>query len=545
MKKRFILLIFLCLLMIPCVNAENVTIDNTMSIQDTVNNANDMDTIYLTPGTYVESGIEINKNISLQGMGSADEVIIDGNHSNSIILINSVSQVKFFNITFINGNSPEHGGAIHSELGGQIYVDSCNFINNTATVNGGAISIGGEQHRIKWEVFTNYGFLNATNCNFINNKAYHDGGALNTYWGNSYVYNSYFSRNYADRDGGALRVGVYSKTTTENCTFDNNTAKEWGGALYNWPGELNVNNCNISNNNAGTQGGAMITSGPLTVTNSNIINNTGTRKGGVLFIAEETPHIPSTVIFENNYIEGNYAKQGSLIYVDETTATDTNFNGNRWDINPTSDEWANAFITNDLIKMPTKFIDNNGKIVTKNPVERIKPADNVPHVPEERPDHHETPENPQQTNTTIPETIENTTPENTQQTNTTIPETIENTTPENTQQTNTTNVVNKNAEINTVEQVEIQDSFENLVENAVSNSTVIQNTDVGKNPSQTSEANRDLSPNSADNGQTAHEIVRNENVKKSITSPVPYIIAIIIILAILCYGYIRYNKNDD
>ncbi len=545
MKKRFILLIFLCLLMIPCVNAENVTIDNTMSIQDTVNNANDMDTIYLTPGTYVESGIEINKNISLQGMGSADEVIIDGNHSNSIILINSVSQVKFFNITFINGNSPEHGGAIHSELGGQIYVDSCNFINNTATVNGGAISIGGEQHRIKWEVFTNYGFLNATNCNFINNKAYHDGGALNTYWGNSYVYNSYFSRNYADRDGGALRVGVYSKTTTENCTFDNNTAKEWGGALYNWPGELNVNNCNISNNNAGTQGGAMITSGPLTVTNSNIINNTGTRKGGVLFIAEETPHIPSTVIFENNYIEGNYAKQGSLIYVDETTATDTNFNGNRWDINPTSDEWANAFITNDLIKMPTKFIDNNGKIVTKNPVERIKPADNVPHVPEERPDHHETPENPQQTNTTIPETIEDTTPENPQQTNTTIPETIEDTTPENPQQTNTTNVVNKNAEINTVEQVEIQDSFENLVENAVSNSTVIQNTDVGKNPSQTSEANRDLSPNSADNGQTAHEIVRNENVKKSITSPVPYIIAIIIILAILCYGYIRYNKNDD
>ena len=545
MKKRFILLIFLCLLMIPCVNAENVTIDNTMSIQDTVNNANDMDTIYLTPGTYVESGIEINKNISLQGMGSADEVIIDGNHSNSIILINSVSQVKFFNITFINGNSPEHGGAIHSELGGQIYVDSCNFINNTATVNGGAISIGGEQHRIKWEVFTNYGFLNATNCNFINNKAYHDGGALNTYWGNSYVYNSYFSRNYADRDGGALRVGVYSKTTTENCTFDNNTAKEWGGALYNWPGELNVNNCNISNNNAGTQGGAMITSGPLTVTNSNIINNTGTRKGGVLFIAEETPHIPSTVIFENNYIEGNYAKQGSLIYVDETTATDTNFNGNRWDINPTSDEWANAFITNDLIKMPTKFIDNNGKIVTKNPVERIKPADNVPHVPEERPDHHETPENPQQTNTTIPETIQDTTPENPQQTNTTIPETIEDTTPENPQQTNTTNVVNKNAEINTVEQVEIQDSFENLVENAVSNSTVIQNTDVGKNPSQTSEANRDLSPNSADNGQTAHEIVRNENVKKSITSPVPYIIAIIIILAILCYGYIRYNKNDD
>ena len=298
--------------------------------------------------------------------------------------------------------------------------------------------------------------------------------------------------------------------------------------------------------------------------NSNIINNTGTKKGGVLFIAEETPHIPSTVIFENNYIEGNYAKQGSLIYVDETTATDTNFNGNFWDINPTSDEWANAFITNDLIQMPTKFIDNNGNIVTKNPTERTKPTDNTPHVPEERPDHHETPENQQQTNTTIPETIENTTtpenqqlpetientttPENQQQTNTTIPETIEDTTtPKNQQQTNTTNAVKENTEINTVEQIEIQNSIENPVENTntISNSTVIQNTGIGENPSQNSETNRDLSPNSADNGQNAHEIVKNENVKKSITSPAPYIIAIIIILAILCYGYIKYNKNDE
>ena len=88
-KKLLLLLIFI-FLMIPCVCAENVTIDNTMSIQDAVNSVNDCDTIYLTPGTYVESGIKIDKNITLQGMGSADEVIIDGNHSNSIILVNSI-----------------------------------------------------------------------------------------------------------------------------------------------------------------------------------------------------------------------------------------------------------------------------------------------------------------------------------------------------------------------------------------------------------------------------------------------------------------------
>lgn len=529
--------------MIPCVCAENVTIDNTMSIQDAVNNVDDTDTIYLTPGTYIESGIKIDKNITLQGIGSADEVIIDGNNLNSIILVNSVSQVKFFNITFINGNSPDYGGAIHSELGGQIYVDSCNFINNTATINGGAIDIGGEQHRIKWQIFTNYGFLNATNCNFINNKAYHDGGAISTYWGNSYVYNSYFSRNYADRDGGSVRVGIYSTTFTENCTFDNNTAKEWGGALYNWPGELTVNNCTISNNNAGTQGGAMITSGPLTVTNSKIINNSAVRKGGVVYIAEETPHIPSTVIFENNYIEGNYAKHGSLVYADETTSTSTTFDGNRWDIDPTSEEWAKNFITNDLIDMPTKFIDENGNIITVTP--RTAPEDNTPHVPEEKPDHHEIPEIINQTETTTPETEENATiPEIVNQTETITPETIENaTTPKNTEKTDA--VKQHETESNNIaENIEIpEEHIKN--QDVQSNSTAHQNSVVGENPSQSSASSADSSQSSAgDDASTAHEIVKKD-VAKTADSPLPYIIAIVAILAILCFGFIKSNKNDD
>ena len=536
-KKGIILLVFLCMLMIPCVCAENVTIDNTMSIQDAVNNVNDNDTIYLTPGTYTESGIKIDKNITLQGMGTADEVIIDGNNSNTIILVNSVSQIKFFNLTFINGNSPDYGGAIHSELGGQIYVDSCNFINNTAKINGGAIDIAGEQHNIKWQVFTNYGFLNATDCKFINNKAYHDGGALATYWGNSYVYNSYFSQNYADRDGGSIRVGVYSTTFTENCTFDNNTAKEWGGALYNWPGELTVNNCTITNNNAGKQGGAMITSGPLTVTNSKIINNTAVKKGGVVYIAEETPHIPSTVIFKNNYIEGNYAKQGSLVFADETTSTATTFDGNYWDIDPTSDEWAKNFITNDLINMPTKFIDENGNIITLIPKEKVTPTDITPHVPEERADHHDIPEIINQTNDTTSEKTENTTiPENTEKTeNATIPENTEK-----------TDIVKQKTEIsNIVKNTEI---LEELVKNVDTqfNSTTIQDSNIGENPSQSSESIPDSSQSSAaDDASTAHEIVKKDVAKKSTDSPLPYIIAIIVILAILGYGFLKSNKNDD
>lgn len=381
-------------------------------------------------------------------------------------------------------------------------------------MNGGAIDIAGEQHRIKWEVFTNYGFLNATNCNFINNKAGHDGGALATYWGNSYVYNSVFRQNYADRDGGSVRVGIYPTTLTENCTFDNNTAKEWGGALYNWPGELKVNNCTISNNNAGRQGGAMITSGPLTVTNSKIINNTAVKKGGVVYIAEETPHIPSTVIFENNIIEGNYAKVGSLVYADETTATNTNFNGNSWDIDPTSDEWADAFITNDLIDMPTKFIDSNGNVITVTPKQKAT-EETIPHVPEEKPDHHEIPEITNQTDT---------------------------------EETNTTNNNDQNDVIEEIKNIpeQIKELLEQSVENlnTQSNSTVTQNSGVGNDYSQNIQ-NSEESMQSEDNSQNAHEISKKDVAKQSTTSPIPYVIEVIIILAILVYGYSRYNKNDE
>ncbi|SDA49407.1 polymorphic outer membrane protein repeat-containing protein [Methanobrevibacter millerae] len=557
-------MVLLIFLMIPYVSAENVTIDNTMSIQDTVNNVNDNDVIFLMPGTYVESGIEIDKNITLQGLGNTSDVIIDSNHTNSIILVNSVSKVKFFNLTFINGKGPDYGGAIHSELGGQIYVDHCDFINNTAGHNGGAIDIAGEQHRIKWETFTNYGFLNATNCNFINNSAGHDGGALATYWGNSYIYNSTFRLNYAERDGGALRVGVYSTTLTENCTFDNNNAKEWGGALYNWPGQLTVNNCTISNNYAGIQGGAMITSGGLNVTNSKILNNTAKRKGGAIFIAEETPHIPSTVIFSNNIISGNTAKVGSLVYVDETTATGTSFDGNIWDIDPNSDEWEKAFITNDLIKSPTIFVDENGNTYVVTPKEKPSNPDDTPHVPDEKPNHH--PETPEITNQTE-------TPENTNQSDDVVENNTnkelqtnssDNTNKDSNQTQNSTDIINENTnttqtdtekiESDSTQTIpeEIQEMIEEVLEsvNTQSNSTTTLDTSAGISNMQSAQ-NQNQEPNTADESpstvgkeNTAHEITKKDDVsKKAEQSPLPYIIAIVAVMAILIFGYTR--RKDE
>lgn len=91
-RKLSILLIFLLLvIVIPAVSAEeNATsdnIDNSItigpedSIQTAVNDANSSATIYLTPGTYYQNGIKVDKNLTFQGKGNAEDIIIDGQHN--------------------------------------------------------------------------------------------------------------------------------------------------------------------------------------------------------------------------------------------------------------------------------------------------------------------------------------------------------------------------------------------------------------------------------------------------------------------------------
>lgn len=91
--------------------------------------------------------------------------------------------MKFINITFIHGNGHDYGGAINSEHGGKVYVYTCIFKDNKAIQNGGAISVAGEEFYKLGKKITNKGYLKVNNCQFINNYAGHDGGAVCTYWG--------------------------------------------------------------------------------------------------------------------------------------------------------------------------------------------------------------------------------------------------------------------------------------------------------------------------------------------------------------------------
>lgn len=106
MKLSILLIFLLLVIVIPAVSAEeNATsdnIDNSItigpedSIQTAVNDANSSATIYLTPGTYYQNGIKVDKNLTFQGKGNAEDIIIDGQHKDSIILINSCFNSKIY-----------------------------------------------------------------------------------------------------------------------------------------------------------------------------------------------------------------------------------------------------------------------------------------------------------------------------------------------------------------------------------------------------------------------------------------------------------------
>jgi uncharacterized repeat protein (TIGR01451 family) len=135
-------------------------------------------------------------------------------------------------------------------------IDGCNFDHNTAdsaTFGGIVCNMiclgGGEDTSINSML---------TNCNFTNNTASLDGGAILNY-----------------REWGSLNCIV------NTCNFISNHAPLFGGAIYNYLGNLTVTNSNFTEN-SGQDGGAIITNGLCRISNSNFISNQASEHGGAI-----------------------------------------------------------------------------------------------------------------------------------------------------------------------------------------------------------------------------------------------------------------------
>ena len=176
------------------------------------------------------------------GKGEISDCVFRNNHvtyMGGTITLESTSYTMVRNCSF-ERNRVVKGGALNivpfSDYQSTVDIIDCNFLDNHASVNGGAI-------------YANNVKMTIANSNFNNNRADNNGGAIFLYQGSSYFYNLNFYNNNAV-SGGALYI-IKNQINLVNGIFNHNTAVKNGGAVYdNNAGVYSQNNRFISNSAA-------------------------------------------------------------------------------------------------------------------------------------------------------------------------------------------------------------------------------------------------------------------------------------------------------
>ncbi|MFK5970917.1 MAG: Calx-beta domain-containing protein [Candidatus Marithrix sp.] len=222
------------ILLIPVVYSATVCTDGSCdytNISDAITNAPAGDTITISAETYTESGLTIDKNLTITGAGSGS-TIIQANENKGIAtdrvfkITATATDVTIEKVTIRHGRidiANDHGGGVANY--GVLKLKNCTIIDNEATQSNG----GG--------VF-NDGSLTMNNCTVANNKAL----------GNTST---------TEGKGGGIQAGDKPSEKTEiiNSTIYNNYAENVSGGLRNGGGQnVSINNTIIIGNEEGQNG---------------------------------------------------------------------------------------------------------------------------------------------------------------------------------------------------------------------------------------------------------------------------------------------------
>ena len=259
----------------------------------------------------------------------------DGNNLAKIFLVSTSGTFTLNDAIIKNGlyngtNARGHsGGAMYIGGNGTVTLNNVTFIdnhaiNNESILKGGAIYINKER-----------GNVNIRNCTFENNSASSYGGAISVNKGNITISDSKFKHNYLENDHGVGGAIFAYGVTIDNCDFiDNRAGKERGsGGAISCP-TVKVNNSRFINNSAQFAGaigdyfdGMNIID--MVVTNSKFENNTAKIAGGAIRITNDGYGADLSIdnsSFTNNN-GGDYA--GGAIIAVNTSVKNSNFTGNK------------------------------------------------------------------------------------------------------------------------------------------------------------------------------------------------------------------------
>lgn len=271
--------------------------------------------------------------------------------------------INVYNTNFTKNNAVSRGGAIFVDGGADVHDSS--FVKNTADYQGGAVytAITANATNFYRSVFDANGLKNLggdyyggaifeadliRSCTFINNYAW-SGGAIYQWHHHSYnrlkIENSTFNNNTARGTGGAVYAHYGSGIVYSN--FTNNRAGDVGGAVGGW--NHISNKCLFINNSAKTGGsiggesaraydnliinstatslGGAIYGFNLIVTGNVIINSSSDNLGGAIGTLE---YLAATSTFRNNTIINAKALKGGAVYFyNNRNGVNTVFDSNR------------------------------------------------------------------------------------------------------------------------------------------------------------------------------------------------------------------------
>ncbi|WP_458453753.1 hypothetical protein, partial [Methanobrevibacter sp.] len=252
--------------------------------------------------------------------------------------IYSTGVVNLTNCSFVNNTAKKVGGAVYCY---GIHINNATFTNNTVESEGGAVYVdfkGLDQFEGYDDSYGNYkyGLINFGNATFVNNTANVNGGAvyikfneMNEQLNKLFVTfdNATFANNTAgsgsnEGSGGAVYIDFKGMKANNallsfnNVTFVNNTASYSGGAVYTNNEiyiDVNLTNCTFENNTAlNYGGGAIYANDCLYLNNCSFVNNAAekdTAIGGAVYCYGI--HI-NNATFTNNTV----GSEGGAVYVD-------------------------------------------------------------------------------------------------------------------------------------------------------------------------------------------------------------------------------------
>lgn len=258
----------------------------------------------------------------------------------SIDVTSTLVTPRFENCDFIgnkctDGGSDFGGGALFLSGGAGSVIVQCDFVANTSSSKGGAVSLFGQSSGDERVLFEN--------CNFNGNisGAYDCGGAVYNDARKVEFNKSTFNDNYAFAGGAVHERGEDTKYI--ECTFTSNSAINggnggaiWlqaelnddsrvqflgcemrlnnaqnGGAIYS-EGSAFVDDCVLELNTAAVHGGGVFNYTSAIYTTGSVIRNNMAKLGGGLYTVSGSPSFESTIICGNtpNQIVGNWENRG-------------------------------------------------------------------------------------------------------------------------------------------------------------------------------------------------------------------------------------------